>query len=399
MKRDLPAYIKRHLDTTDIAASRGLLRFIADQGTTTQTAAAKALGLARGTCNLHFQKLEHLSLIEPVNTQTNRRGRATTVWAFAQTRNYLLTLIIDAPFFQANCHDFSGAVVWSTREDWSRLKRPATLVARLREVVRQARSLIADRDGTLRQAIAFAPGIIDPQTGVIQRTVNFAPLNGLDIPALLRQQAGLDCTCEPLGLAFYYGETAHWSPPKRALVVHWDLGIGAAAGEGNRLLSHRQGDLLLAEIGHARIQPGGRRCHCGQNGCLEAYCGGWAVIESLNDPTIQSLGALKQAVRDQHPAAVAALSQAAETLGAHLYWSCYVMQIERLIISGPLASGFPLVQAAFERGLSAHFTDREIAALAPCASKDAETAMQHGAFRFARHQFFQPPAAPATSPI
>ena len=72
---------------------------------------------------------------------------------------------------------------------------------------------------------------------------------------------------------------------------------GAGAAELATLPPNRQGDLVYlmlengiggyiylnhqvyegangrsAEFGHMRIVPGGRKCNCGQNGCLEAYC-------------------------------------------------------------------------------------------------------------------------------
>jgi len=32
------------------------------------------------------------------------------------------------------------------------------------------------------------------------------------------------------------------------------------------------------EAGHLKIEPKGRLCHCGGRGCLEAYCGSYAIM-------------------------------------------------------------------------------------------------------------------------
>ena len=79
MKKKLPTYIASRLTFEDLASSRGLLQLTDRLGTVTQRQAAEDLGLSPGTCNLHFQKLEHLGLIRRASS-VNGRGRATIQW-------------------------------------------------------------------------------------------------------------------------------------------------------------------------------------------------------------------------------------------------------------------------------------------------------------------------------
>lgn len=47
-------------------------------------------------------------------------------------------------------------------------------------------------------------------------------------------------------------------------------GVGGALAFGGHIL---KGDNnRCAEFGHMCVEPGGRKCNCGRNGCLEAYC-------------------------------------------------------------------------------------------------------------------------------
>jgi len=58
-------------------------------------------------------------------------------------------------------------------------------------------------------------------------------------------------------------------------------GIGGGIVSGGRLLD---GCLNTAgELGHLTIVAGGRRCHCPNRGCLEAYAGGWAIAERAQE--------------------------------------------------------------------------------------------------------------------
>lgn len=61
------------------------------------------------------------------------------------------------------------------------------------------------------------------------------------------------------------------------VVLFVGTGIGGGVVTGGEVLvgcSNTGG-----ELGHITIVSGGRRCHCPNNGCLEAYAGGWAIAE------------------------------------------------------------------------------------------------------------------------
>ena len=54
-------------------------------------------------------------------------------------------------------------------------------------------------------------------------------------------------------------------------------GVGGGVIAGDRLLQGCGGS--AAELGHVAVELEGEPCHCGSRGCLEAYVGGWAIIE------------------------------------------------------------------------------------------------------------------------
>ena len=59
---------------------------------------------------------------------------------------------------------------------------------------------------------------------------------------------------------------------KHAILVFVGSGIGSALILGGRLYRGVRG--VAGELGHTKVRPGGRRCGCGERGCLEAYAGG-----------------------------------------------------------------------------------------------------------------------------
>lgn len=57
-----------------------------------------------------------------------------------------------------------------------------------------------------------------------------------------------------------------------ALAIYVGTGVGGAMIAGGELIVGNEG--FAGEIGHSKVEPGGRLCGCGERGCVEAYAGG-----------------------------------------------------------------------------------------------------------------------------
>lgn len=58
-------------------------------------------------------------------------------------------------------------------------------------------------------------------------------------------------------------------------------GVGSAVIANGALVTGARG--VAGEFGHVKVVPGGRRCGCGQHGCLEAYVGGAHLLEQMRE--------------------------------------------------------------------------------------------------------------------
>ncbi len=66
------------------------------------------------------------------------------------------------------------------------------------------------------------------------------------------------------------------------LVLLWDgTGLGGGLVVDGRLLRGARG--AAGELGHLTIVTNGRKCHCPNRGCLEAYVGGWAIADRARE--------------------------------------------------------------------------------------------------------------------
>ncbi len=69
------------------------------------------------------------------------------------------------------------------------------------------------------------------------------------------------------------------------------LGIGGGVVSSGHLLEGCTN--TACELGHMTIMAGGRQCHCPNQGCFEAYAGGWAIAERAQEAVRADAGAGK----------------------------------------------------------------------------------------------------------
>jgi glucokinase len=67
--------------------------------------------------------------------------------------------------------------------------------------------------------------------------------------------------------------------PRDVLGIFIGTGIGGGLILDGKL--YRGFSNVGAEVGHTILNPYGYRCNCGNNGCFEAYCGGWYIVERV----------------------------------------------------------------------------------------------------------------------
>jgi glucokinase len=139
----------------------------------------------------------------------------------------------------------------------------------------------AKRDAFLGVGIG-SPGPIDRVRGLVITTPNLGwqdfPLRDR-VSAAVRLPATLDndANCATLG--------EWWVGAAKGATNVVGMTIGTGIGGGlilNGALYHGSSD-AAGEIGHTTIDSTGRRCKCGNYGCLEAYASGPAIAERARE--------------------------------------------------------------------------------------------------------------------
>jgi glucokinase len=195
-----------------------------------------------------------------------------------------------------------------------------------------------------------SPGPLDRKTGTVINTPNLGWRN-FPLRDLISNGVGLPATLDNDANCATYGEW--WQGAGRHVDTLVGLTLGTGIGGGivlNGEIFHGASD-AAGEIGHMTIEANGRKCKCGNYGCLEAYASGPAIalraVEGLEAGTESLLPALVngrleevtaatvyEAVVLGDPYANEVMRETAKFLGAGVANIINVLNPEMVVIAG-----------------------------------------------------------------
>ena len=154
------------------------------------------------------------------------------------------------------------------------------VVDRIIELVEGAiADVLREQDG-LREEVAGvgigSPGPLNRETGIVINTPNLGWRN-FPLRDLVANTVGMPATLDNDANCATYGEWWLGAGRDADTLVGFTLGTGIGGGivlHGE--IYHGVSD-VAGEIGHMTIEANGRKCKCGNYGCLEAYASGPAI--------------------------------------------------------------------------------------------------------------------------
>ena len=199
--------------------------------------------------------------------------------------------------------------------------------------------------------------------------VHFAPnLGWHNVPVKAKLEAALDM---PVIInndvrAATYGEWQHGAGQgvDDLVCLFVGTGIGGSIVSGGRLLEGSSNS--AGELGHITIVNNGRRCHCPNYGCLEAYAGGWAIAERAQEAVLAdpqagerlitlagdihhiSAATVAQAHHEGDPLATRLIQETAQYLAAGVVSIVNAFNPRLIILGGGVIQGMPDYVPAME---------------------------------------------------
>ncbi|EMQ3077246.1 ROK family transcriptional regulator Mlc [Yersinia enterocolitica] len=156
-------------------------------------------------------------------------------------------------------------------------------------------------------AIAITmPGIIDAPAGIVHK-MPFYDVDEMLLGPALEQRTGLPVYLQHDICAWTMAEALYGASRgcQNVIQVVIDHNVGAGVIIAGRVL--HAGSRSVVEIGHTQVDPYGKRCYCGNHGCLETV----ASIENMLEIAQQRLNGSMSSLLHGSPLTVESLCDAA----------------------------------------------------------------------------------------
>jgi predicted NBD/HSP70 family sugar kinase len=245
--------------------------------------------------------------------------------------------------------DFHGKIVSSHEVEYP-------LYVERKKILSLAKKIYFNLKGSSDKKIygvgVCVPGVLETSTGTIKASVNIPDIEGANLrdefskfisePLLFEDASRSKALAEKwFGLGRSYSE-----------FVCVDLNIGVGMGIiNNRFLYKGAGD-YAGEIGHIVIQSNGRRCRCGNTGCLETYLSRKVLLEEINLILKENYLRFDDVPESSDKKLEKLLKEAGLKLGIALGAVVNILSPRVIILNGPIVSRFEkILLPATESGI------------------------------------------------
>ena len=314
------------------------------RGAASQAELVASTALSRPTVRTSLKTLTEAGLVEMTSSQETALGQGRRVQLYRLTpkaglavgveigRRHITVELVDAGHRQVR-EPLNTAIEASADE------HPADVLGQCAALVR---SVLAEA-GDGRTVLGIAVGLPLPvaSEGRIGTRTLMPAWADLDPAAVLAPQLdfapvyiGNEADFGALGeYVFGAGETS-----RDLIYVKLGTGIGAGTILNGQL--HRGASGVASEFGHITIDFKGRRCPCGNRGCLERYAGGKALLDEARDAglNISSLPDLVQRARSGDMVCRRIVTEAATMIGTALGALINLSGPDLIVLGGSLSA-------------------------------------------------------------
>ncbi len=186
-------------------------------------------------------------------------------------KKYTIGIDMGATTIKAGVVDRSGTIVEQTVVETKADRGPSA-------VVRQIGYALKDLLGKFRQTECSgigigSPGVVNADAGTVSHPPNFTDWGDVELARLVGKNFTLpvfienDANCAAIAEARFGAGIEY----KDFLFIIWGTGVGGGVILNRKIYRGPYGG--AGEVGHVSVDYNGRKCNCGNFGCIEAYIG------------------------------------------------------------------------------------------------------------------------------
>lgn len=324
------------------ATAGQVLQLILSGQANSRSEIGRITGLSRTAVTARVNQLMARGLVVEYPTTESTGGRPAGRLSFNASGGVVLAASIGRSRIQLAVADLGCSLLAEESLEADQASGPQqclpSVVDRLYEMLSGCGRAMTD----VRGVGVSVPGSVDLSQGAMVNSVALPSWDGVPLPPLFRRDPDIPVLVDKdLNVMAIAEQCGPLRDVRDLLVVKASTGIGVGIVSGGAL---QRGSLFAAgELGHIPLRDGtGVLCRCGQNNCLEAVAGGWAMVR-----------ALREAGRDVHhvrdvvaialkgdPEALGMIRDSGRRIGEVLAAAITLLNPETVIIGGDLAGAY-----------------------------------------------------------
>jgi predicted NBD/HSP70 family sugar kinase len=309
---------------------------------------SRITGLSASSISFIVSHLRRAKLVseDPVENHS-QVGRRPTVLRLVEDAKMAVAVEVALSGTRVGLVDLAGRLVREKRLPWA--PNPEILARRIH-------ALICAFTGQLgpRQALGVGvclPGTLQRETGKVIAAENLNWLN-VDFGRLVRGRLSLPFYFENNAKVAALAERWFTEPGRDSLqdfvFVAPAGGLGTGIVTNGHLLQGASG--MAGEFGHISLRADGRKCPCGNRGCLEQYasdtalCRLYAEESGIAGDGAPDASTIVKMAREGDPVAMRVLKSAAFDLGLGFVNLVWVFNPEAIVLGGFYAEAWDLIE-------------------------------------------------------
>ena len=235
-------------------------------------------GLSRSTVNQRLAALLETGLIRSVDGGESTGGRPSSRFAFNAGRAVTLAADIGASGFVAAVCDLAGTPLRHLSQPVDVWEGPEPVL----RLVEQAFTTLQQAGEEVWGVGIGVPGPVEFAAGRVVNPPIMTGWDGFDIAGWLSRRYPGPIIVENDANSRAVAEFRH-SGTDNLIALKIGTGIGCGLVFNGQIVRGNEG--AAGDVGHTRATSADDRaplpCRCGNNGCVEAYAGGWALRRDL----------------------------------------------------------------------------------------------------------------------
>lgn len=319
-----------------------------------RAAISQMTGLNKASTSEIVKKLLEDSLVleTGAGNSTSSGGRKPILLELNREAGCSLSIDLGYDYISSILTNLNGELIAEFTETGI-TNRKETVVTKIEEIVKKFEHHYSKR---IFQLIGITIGI----HGIIhENNIIFTPYSNLDeidlsnelekvlqIPVFLENEANLSAL----------GEKAFSTTKQNIVSLSIHSGVGAGILIDGELYHGNRGQ--GGEIGHMILQPFGKQCPCGNQGCMEQYCSELAILKNYREKIKQPQATLKDLTigyEQKHSTEIEVIKEAANYLAVGMNNLIVHFDPEVVIFNSTLFEELPLLLPLVQENMVSTF--------------------------------------------